>query len=169
MANLGGFSPQSGGIAQQFEAHLFMAWLTFSSVLQRWPGLIMFLTSVPLNWWNWTRGRLDFEGARWYPALKLHRSIKWKIIWKGVRTWGSNPGPEHYHSNASPTVPSCLSVNNIIKKHNKTKRVSASFFRARFWTSQSLMATHPSSSLVYFSWKYNKHRQRFLHRSKRHH
>ena len=123
MQTKGGCSPQHGGESLEIWPINLAGLFDFSGrVYTRWLECIMFLKSVPLDWWYWTRGQLDFEGVLWTTTLNLHMNTKWRKIWKGVRTWGSNPGPEHYQPNASPTVLFCLSVNKIINKYNKTNK-----------------------------------------------
>ena len=65
----------------------------------------MFFRSGPLDWYYWPSGKLDL---RMYDGLQggtLHRIMLIKILWKGMGTWGSNPGPVGYQCICLPIVP----------------------------------------------------------------
>ena len=124
------------------------------SVHQRWPGLTMVSKSVPLNWWGWTRGWLDCEDTSWTTTLILHMNINWKKIYGKGGDLGSNPGPEHYHSSASPTRLFVFFVYIITNNEYKiNQRVSGSLARDFERTNQNRPPSHLLHCL-FFSWKY---------------
>ena len=103
---------------------------------------MVFTRSRPSYCLHWPSGMVGSGVVWWNPGSELHPNAIRKIIWKGMGTWGSNPGPRDYQYYALPTALLCIFVYYITNKHYKIKQTLVPFSARKFERTNQRLTPH---------------------------